>query len=213
MRIALLGSSLSSAIVTTFVGGYAAAATGESNPFVAVAGLTKEHAVLLVVGLAVVVQSLAANVTNVYTAGLSLVNAVPSLGRLRASITVAGIAIALSAFPDFVDHAQRWIVHLGNLAAPLTGVLLADYLFARRRRTDVEALYEPLGRYRFVAGVNVAALAAVTTAVGVYYALPHSWVKVAWGVAVGGVAYLALRQVQDTVLSRQGRPRAVSWAE
>ena len=37
---------VTSAVVTTFVGGYAAAATGESNPFVAVAGLTKIDAVL-----------------------------------------------------------------------------------------------------------------------------------------------------------------------
>jgi NCS1 nucleoside transporter family len=215
MRIALFGSAVTSAVVTTFVGGYAAAASGESNPFVAVAGLTKADAVLVVVGLAVVVQSLAANVTNVYTAGLSLVNAMPSLGRLRASVAVAGLAIVLSGFPDFVDHAQRWIVHLGNVAAPLTGVLLADYLVVRRRHVDVDALYQPLGRYRFARGVNVAAFAAVASAVGVYYALPHSWVKVAWGVGVGGLVYIALRHLQTAVLSRQGGPveRAVGWAE
>ena len=206
MRVALVGSAVTSAVVTTFVGGYAAAATGQSNPFVAVAGLTTVDAVLVVVGLAVVVQSLAANVTNVYTAGLSLVNAVPSLGRLRASVAVAVLAIALSGFPDFVDHAQRWIVHLGNVAAPLTGVLLADYLFVRRRHVDVDALYEPLGGYRFVRGVNVAAFAAVAAAVGVYYAVPHAWVKVVWGVGVGLAAYLALRLVQDSVVTRQRRP-------
>src|SRR6267143_1699876 len=85
MRVALFGSAVTSAAVTTFVGGYAAAATGESNPFVAVAGLTKVDAVLVVVLVAIVVQSLAANVTNVYTAGLSLVNSVPKLGRFRSS--------------------------------------------------------------------------------------------------------------------------------
>src|SRR5579859_6995534 len=57
MRVALLGSALSSALVTTFVGGYAAAATGERNPFVAVAGLTKSNGALVVVLVAVVVQS------------------------------------------------------------------------------------------------------------------------------------------------------------
>src|SRR5229473_1657228 len=117
MRIALFGSAVTSAMVTTFVGGYAAAATGERNPF------------------------------------------------------VAGAAIALSAFPDFVNHAQNWIVHLGNVAAPLTGVILADYLFVRRRVVDVAALYDHRGRYRFMHGVNVAAVAATAAAVGGYYAL------------------------------------------
>ena len=40
MRIGLFASALLAAAVTTFVGGYAAAATGETNPFVAVVDLT-----------------------------------------------------------------------------------------------------------------------------------------------------------------------------
>lgn len=215
MRIALFGSAVTSAAVTTFVGGYAAAATGESNPFVAVADLTKVDAVLVVVLVAIVVQSLAANVMNVYTGGLSLVNSVPKLGRFRASLLVGGAAIVLSGFPDFVDHAQKWIVHLGNLAAPLTGVLLADYLLVRRKQVDVAALYEPHGRYRFLRGVNVAAVVATAAGVGVYYAVPHSWVKVVWGVGIGALAYLVLEYVQRSVAARaQREPKTrVRWAE
>ena len=40
--------------------------------------------------LAIVVQGVAANITNVYTSGLSLVNSVPRLGRFRATVVVAG---------------------------------------------------------------------------------------------------------------------------
>jgi NCS1 nucleoside transporter family len=215
MRIGLVGSALTSAVITTFVGGYAAAATGESNPFVAVADLTKVDAVLVIVLVAIVVQSLTANVMNVYTAGLSLVNSVPKLGRYRASLIVGAAAIALSAFPDFVDHAQKWIVHLGNFAAPLTGVILADYLVVNRTRLDVEALFEPRGRYRYLHGVNVAAVVATTGAVGIYYALPHAWLKVVWGVGVGALAYLVLESIQRAIVAH-GRPpaeSAVRWAD
>jgi NCS1 nucleoside transporter family len=215
MRIGLLGSAVTSAVVTTFVGGYAAAATGEGNPFVAVAALTKQDALLVLVLVAIVVQSLAANVTNVYTAGLSLVNTAPRLNRFRASVLVAGAAIALSGFPDFVDHAQRWIVHLGNVAAPLTGVILADYLFVRRTRLDVAALYDPGGSYRYVRGINLAAVGAAATAVGSYYAVPHAWVKVAWGVGVGLFAYVLFHSVQAMLVGRvqPAAKRAVRWAE
>ena len=48
MRIGLFASALTATAVTTFVGGYAAAATGETNPFVAVADLTSSTALLLV---------------------------------------------------------------------------------------------------------------------------------------------------------------------
>jgi len=196
MRIGLTASALSAAVVTTFVGGYAAAATGQTNPFVAVVDLTKSNALLVLLLAAIVVQGIAANITNVYTAGLSLVNAVPRLGRLWATIAVGAAAIGLSAFPDFVNHAQRWITHLGNVAAPLTGVVLADYLILKRQRIDVPALFDPDGRYRYLNGVNVVALAAVAGAVGVYYALPQSWLKVAWGVGVGAALYLALSALQ-----------------
>lgn len=196
MRIGLVASSLAAAAVTTFVGGYAAAATGKTNPFVAVVDLTSSKPLLVILLLAIVVQGIAANITNVYTSGLSLVNSVPRLGRFRATLLVAAAAVAVSAFPDFVNHAQKWITHLGNVAAPLTGVILADYLVLKRARIDVPALFDPGGRYRYLRGVNAPALAAVAIGVAVYYALPQSWLKIVWGVAVGAVAYLALRRLQ-----------------
>jgi cytosine permease len=199
MRIGLVASSLLAAAVTTFVGGYAAAATGRTNPFVAVVDLTGSKPLLVVLAVAIVVQGIAANITNTYTSGLSLVNSVPALGRFRATVLVAAAAVVLSGFPSFVDHAQRWITHLGNVAAPLTGVILADYLVVHRARIDVPALFDPEGRYRYLNGVNVAALAAVAIGVGVYYALPQSWLKIVWGLAVGGVTYLALRRLQALV--------------
>jgi cytosine/uracil/thiamine/allantoin permease len=101
------------------------------------------------------------------------------------------------------------------VAAPLTGVILADYLIVKRSKLDVAALYEPRSRYRYVRGVNVAAFAAVAAGVAVYSAVPHAWVKVLWGVGVGALAYLALRTVQEAALARatpEGRT-AVRWAE
>jgi NCS1 nucleoside transporter family len=201
MRIGLFSSALIASAVTTFVGGYAAVATGETNPFVAVSQLTSSTVLLLVLAVAIVVQGLAANITNVYTGGLSLANTAPVLGRVVATVLVGVAAITLSGFPDFVNHAQNWITHLGNVAAPLTGVVLADYVVRRHCRIDVQALFDPNGRYRFVNGVNVEAIVAVACAVAVYYAVPHSWLKVVWGLGVGAVVYLAL-----VALSRETAP-------
>ncbi len=201
MRIGYAASALLAALVTTFVGGYAAAATGEVNPFVAVAELTSSNPVLVLLLGAIVVQGIAANITNVYTGGLSLVNMIPQLGRLRATLLVAAGAIGLSAFPDFVNRAQEWITHLGNLGAPLAGVVLADYLVVQRRRLDAAALFDPHGRYRYLGGVNVAAVVAVAIAVGTYYAVPHAWLKIVWGLLVGGLAYLALDRLQRRLLA------------
>lgn len=196
MRIGLFSSAVTAAVVTTFVGGYAAAATGEVNPFVAVADLTSSDLLLALLLLAIVIQGLAANITNVYTAGLSVVNTIPRLGRLWATVAAAAAAITLSAFPDFVNHAQNWITHLGNLAAPLTGVILADYLVAQRQRIDVPALFDPQGRYRYLRGVNVPAIVAVAIGMTVYYVVPASWIKVLWGLSLAAAAYLVLAAVR-----------------
>ena len=211
MRIGLYGSALTSAVVTTFVGGYAAAATGKTNPFVALVDLTSSTALLIVILLAIVVQGIAANVTNVYTSGLSIVNSAPGLGRFRATLLAAVVAVGLSALPDFVDHAQKWITHLGNLAAPLTGVVLADYVLLNRGRIDVPALFDPAGRYRFLNGVNVSAVAAVGIGVGVYYARPQASIKVLWGIGVSALAYLVFRRL-EAVAKRLHGPAAVSAA-
>jgi cytosine permease len=172
-----------------------------------VADLTSSTVLLLVLMLAIVVQGIAANITNVYTAGLSLVNSAPVLGRIRATILVAIAAVTLSAFPDFVDHAQRWITHLGNVAAPLTGVVLADYVVRKHCRLDVQALFDPDGRYRYLNGVNVEAVLAVAGAVAVYYAVPAAWVKVVVGLAAGAGLYLLF--VRAHGLARQPATEAV----
>lgn len=195
MRIGLTASALAAAVVTTWVGGYAAVATGEVNPFVALAELTSSELLLMLLLVAIVVQGLAANTTNVYTSGLSVVNTLPRLGRLRATLLAAAAAVALSAFPGFVNDAQAWVTHLGNVAAPLTGVILADYLVVKRRRIDMSGLFDPAGPYRYAKGVNVAAIVAVGVGVAVYYAVPASWVKVAWGVLVAGLVYLVCRWI------------------
>jgi purine-cytosine permease-like protein len=205
MTIGLWASGLIGVIVPVWVGAYAAVATGKQNPFLAAVDITHSKALLVVLILCLLVQSTAVNITNVYTAGLSLVNSMPRLGRLRATALTAVAAVALSAFPDFVEHAQKWLVHLGNVAAPLAGVLVADYVLLRRCRIDVAGLFDPDGPYRYLNGVNVLAFASIGGGVAVYYALPHTWLKVAWGIVVGAVIYLALVGLQRAITSQPAR--------
>jgi NCS1 family nucleobase:cation symporter-1 len=205
MQVGLVSAALLSAAVTTFVGGYAAAASGDTNPFVAVSELASSELVLAVLLAAIVVQTLAANLANVYTAGLSLVNTAPRLGRFRATVLAATAAIVLSAFPSFIEEAQRWVTHLGNVAAPITGIVLADYLIRQRGRLDVDALYDPSGRYRYLRGVNVEAVAAVACGITAYYAVPQSWLKVAWGAGAAALTYVVLSGLRRWGASRPAR--------
>ena len=205
MQIGLASSAILATVVTTFIGGYAAAATGDANPFVAAASLTTVKPLLILLLATIVVQSLAANLTNVYTAGMSLVNSMPRLGRLPATVIAGVAAVVLSGFPSFIDEAQSWITHLGNIAAPITGVVLADYLVLRRGGIDVAGLFERRGPYGYQAGVNLAAVAAVAVGVAVYYAVPAELVKVVWGTAAAAAVYVTIRTVVAGGGSKTGR--------
>jgi cytosine permease len=120
----------------------------------------------------------------------------PKLGRFWSTAGLGAIAITLSGFPGVVEDAQEWMTHLGNVATPMAGVILADYAILKRTHLDVLALFDPNGRYRFLGGVNPAAIAAIVIGVVVYYLLPHEWVKAAWGVGIGVVGYVAFAWLQ-----------------
>ena len=208
MQIGLFASAVLSAFVTTFIGGYAAVASGDSNPFVAAASLTSNQLVLGLLLAVILVQTLAANLTNVYTAGMSLVNSVPRLGRLRATVIAGVVAVVLSAFPSFIEEAQSWITHLGNVAAPITGVVLADYLVVQRGGIDVASLFDPRGRYRHQAGVDLVALASVAIGVIAYYAVPAELVKVVWGAGAAALVFLVVPAIVTSSRLRTRRNRA-----
>jgi purine-cytosine permease-like protein len=196
MQIGLITGAPAGSFVAGWVGAYAAVAIESTNPFDAIAGLTGNDALLVILLVALVAQAISVNVTNVYTGGLSLVNAIPRLGRLVSTVVAGAASVALAAFPELIEEAQSWFTHLGNVAAPLTGVIIADYAIIKRCRLDVPGLFDPSGPYRYLAGVNPAALLATGAGVAVFYAVPDGWIKAAWGVGVGLAAYLALALAQ-----------------
>jgi cytosine permease len=192
MRIGLIGSTLAATALTTLIGGIFAVGSGDTNPFVAASALTSSDVVLVLLLAAIVVQTFAANLTNVYTGGLSLVSSLPSLGRIWSTALVGAAAVVLSGFPSLIEEAQSWITHLGNLAAPITGVVLADYLVVRGGRLDVEELYAEPPASR-LARVDASALAAIAAGTIAYSLVPDALVKVAWGAGVAAATLLVAR--------------------
>lgn len=204
-RIGMGAGATAAMVVTTFTGGYAAAATGSSKgTFEVVAALTGQKAVLAFVVLALVVGSLAVNTGNAYNIGMSVANALPALGRVRATALGACAGVALAAVPSFLTSAADWITRLGNVATPLAAVVLLDYLVLHRQRLDIEALYDPRGRYAYLGGVNVAAVLATAAGVVAYSLVGDAWLKAAWGAGAAAAAYVLLVPVQRRRLAARG---------
>jgi cytosine/uracil/thiamine/allantoin permease len=120
--------------------------------------------------------------------------------------------VALSAVPDVVTGYTTYAGLLGNVFSPITGVLLADYVFLKSMKIDLPALFQRDDIYWYWRGFNPVAI--VWTALGflIYmYVIPTAMIKTLCTVAICGLGYTVTAWVVATywpALRRAARPRA-----
>jgi nucleobase:cation symporter-1, NCS1 family len=89
-----------------------------------------------------------------------------------------------------VENYFRYVSLFGNVFAPVAGVLVFDYLFVRRMRIDVAALYDAKGPYRYWEGFNLTAIA--WTGIGFLictFVIPAAWIPALLTSLVTGAGY------------------------
>jgi NCS1 nucleoside transporter family len=180
------------ALLSIALGAYGAAATlGKvTNPFVLTAQIESSWVAFLAVLVFLCVDDWTINVLNLYSAGLSLSNMFERIGRFWTTLVASVLGVALCGDPDVLNFF-RYVSMFGNVFAPVAGVLVFDYLFVRRMRLDVAALYNPKGRYRYWAGVNP--IAAAWTLSGFLictYVIPTAWIPVLLTLLITGLGYM-----------------------
>jgi len=144
---------------------------------------------LLVVIVFLCVDDWTINVLNLYSGGLSLSNMFERIGRFWTALIASALGIALSAVPDVMNFFT-YISLFGNVFAPVAGVLVFDYLFVRRMRIDVAALYDPKGPYRYYSGFNL--IAVGWTAIGIVLCsavIPAAWIPALVTSLIVGAGY------------------------
>lgn len=178
MWLGTMAAAVVGTLVAALVGCYAAVASGgNANAFDVIAQVTSNPLVLGFVLLYIVLDNWTINVLNMYTAGLALVNIVQRLGRFWATLGLAVIGVVLSLLPELVTGFTDFMTVMGNLFAPVAGVLIADYLFCKRMGIDVADLFHSGGRYRYWYGFNWLAVGWTVAGFLVYLALPQAAVQ------------------------------------
>jgi NCS1 nucleoside transporter family len=187
----LCGKLIGGAFACT-LGAYGAAATlGKvANVFDVVSGLTSAWpaylAFLVVIGL----DNWTINVLNLYTGGLSLSNILERMGRFWTTLIISVLGVTLSAVPDVVHSYTSYAGMLGNVFSPITGVLMADYLFVKKRKIDLAALFQPGGIYWYWRGFNPIAVVWTVLGFGIYmYVVPTEMMKTVSTVLICGCGY------------------------
>ncbi|KAA0562268.1 hypothetical protein F0342_17785 [Bacillus sp. CH30_1T] len=159
-------------MMTALLGGLSASLFKDLNPFVAASQLTDSSLLLLVITACAMVSMISINLSNAYTGGYSLLNALPSLSRIQSALLFSIVGIILSSFPQLVYNAQEYISYLGILIIPISAIVVADYLVIRRGRISESALV------RLASGganFNRESLYVLVFGMVVYLVIPNGW--------------------------------------
>jgi nucleobase:cation symporter-1, NCS1 family len=189
MWVATFSAGTIGVLLSTALGAYGAAATlgNVPNPFVLAVDVEQSRLVLLALLVFLCVDAWTINVLNLYSAGLSISNMFERFGRFWTTLIAAVLGIALSAVPGVLGYF-RYVTMLGDVFAPVAGVLVFDYLFVSRLHIDVPALYDRKGRYW--AGFN--RIAVAWTAIGFVmcvYLIPANLIPTLLTALIAGTGY------------------------
>jgi NCS1 nucleoside transporter family len=190
------------------LGAYGAAATlgKTANVFEVASQLTTSWFILLLFLVVIALDNWTINVLNLYTGGLSLSNIFERLGRFWTTLIISVLGIVLSAIPDVATGYTTYVGILGNVFAPIAGVLIADYLLVKRMRIDLVALFETKGRYWYWQGVNpVAVTWTVLGFLAYMFVIPAEWIRVVITVLSTGAGYWATMYLLAPYFTELGR--------
>lgn len=191
MWVATFSAGTIGVLLSTALGAYGAAATlGKvPNPFVLAVDVEQSRLVLLALLVFLCVDAWTINVLNLYSAGLSISNMFERFGRFWTTLIAAMLGIALSAVPGMLGYF-RYVTMLGDVFAPVAGVLVFDYLFVSRLRIDVPALYDRKGHYCYWFGFNRVAVAWTVIGFAMcVYLIPTNLIPTLLTALIAGTGY------------------------
>jgi len=160
--LALAGTSL----WLMALGTVAATAAGNSDPgaMMAAVGLGASGALLLTLA------TVTTNFVNIYMSSLAWKSLVPS-GRDSAVVWSIGlVGTALGAVPGvWLAQYTNFMIVLGAILLPIGGILIAHYYICANTADSglLDALYDPLGRYR---GFTIAGMASWAAGAAAFFA-------------------------------------------
>ncbi|WP_442595459.1 purine-cytosine permease family protein [Neobacillus sp. D3-1R] len=166
----LYSGNLVGFIITATLGSFSAILFQDWNPFISIVYLSQSKLIIFLILLCSMSSMISINLSNAYTGGFSLLNTFQSLGRIKSATIFSIVALAISCFPIFVEHAQKYISLLGVLIIPISATIVADYLFIKKglmNEKDLKKLYSQHW--------NVPAILSILIGVVSYLSFPREW--------------------------------------
>jgi NCS1 family nucleobase:cation symporter-1 len=197
MWVGTISAAVIGTVFASFIGAYGAAATlgSNANIFTVVTAISTSGSMLLAIVVLIVLENWTINVLNLYTGGLSLANMFESVGRFWTTLAIGVAGVLLSTQPLVVQGYMQFTTDLGNLFAPVAGVLLADYVLVKRGQIELAALSRRNGPYWYWHGISPVAFGWVLIGLCVYLWTPVIYVQSLVTVVVTGTGFYLSTQL------------------
>lgn len=165
--------------------------------------------VIIFAQVCMLIATLSTNIAaNVIAPAYAITNLFPRSLSFRSSGVIAGlIGIALCPW-WLLDEVSGVLILVSGLLGPVLAVLLCDYFLIRRTQLSIPDLYDTEGMYRYSAGFNWRAIAALL--LGAIAAVIGNWVEalsyfysISWftGFIVAFLVYFALMKPKSVAMS------------
>ena len=180
-------------VMFVIIGMTSGIATGEYNPITVMTTVFGDNPVILVLVLAsfVIFAQVASNTgQNLLPPGYVFVNLFPGKLKYSTAVTIAGVIGLLIRPWQFEMHFSVILLTISCLLGPILGIMLSDYYLLRRRRLNVDELYEAGGQYEYYKNFNPAAFIVLIPGVLSGLIIPDYATFVS--MFVGGICYYLL---------------------
>ncbi len=138
---------------------------------------------------------------DIYSANMSLVNILPKVKEWQGSLAT-GIAGTAIAFLPWLDAFVPFLYIIGAVFVPMFAIVLADYFVVAKKRYDVDALYDPNGRYWYWHGLSVPAMISWIAGTVLYFMVQHNFPEI--GATLPSFGFTFLFYLLLIVLKRWG---------
>lgn len=128
----LLAGNTLGYFITVILGATSAGIYKNINPFVVASELTNLFLFDAVILFVTIFSMISININNLYGGAFGLLNIIPKLGRIKATIIFSIVVIISSTLPDLVSNLESFINFFGLISIPFFSIVFFDFLVIKK---------------------------------------------------------------------------------
>lgn len=170
-----------------------ASTTGLANPVQAFAKIVNNDYITFFVSVFIVLGAVGVNLMANIVPAAYIIQLFTKV-KYKVSVVIAGLLAMVSfpwklILPGSSDGLRIFILTYSAFLAPITAILVVDYLILRKQKVDINELYNPNGQF---SGLNMAAVSSmIIGAASAFIVVDLGWPI---GFLVGGISYYLLNK-------------------